>query len=105
MYELYELIEVLCKNEILEYRSIMELPSELESERYTMDLEESELEQILYDKYDINIDNFEYLIKDLLPLCEHAESELTSNWYRGFGKDGLWLIKKRSDDLLNKQSN
>ena len=58
------------------------------------DLEEGDLERILYNYCDIDLDQFYFLIEKLLPLCEHTKSELTGITYRGFGKDGVWLIKQ-----------
>lgn len=86
-WELYDLIEAMFPEEIKEFRKSLELEDD-------EDLEENDLEQILYDKIDIDIDQFYLLIEKLLPFCEHAKSELTGIAYRGFGKNGVWLIKQ-----------
>ena len=86
-WELYDLIEVLFPEEVTKYKKSLELEDD-------EDLEESDLEKILYDYCDINFDQFYLLIEKLLPSCEHAKSELTGITYRGFGKDGVWLIRQ-----------
>ena len=84
--DLYELIEIM-------------FPKEVEQLSTTLgDLEESDLENILYDNWDIDFDQFYLLIERLLPLCNIAQSELTGKWYRGFGKDGFWAIKQEIND-------
>lgn len=85
--DLYELIEAMFPIEVTQLKKNQLL------EQYE-DLEENDLEKILYDKLDIDIDQFYLLIEKLLPLCERAKSELTGITYRGFGKDGLWLIRQ-----------
>lgn len=55
---------------------------------------ESDIEQDLYDKYGFpSFEEFMDLVEKLLPLCDTARSELTGKRYRGFGKDGLFLVK------------
>lgn len=56
--------------------------------------DDSSLEDFLYDYYGINIEEFENLINDLLPLCDKAKSPLTDKLYQGFGTGNYWLIKK-----------
>lgn len=56
--------------------------------------DDSSLEDFLYDCYGINIEEFENLINDLLPLCDKAKSPLTDKTYQGFGTGNYWLIKK-----------
>ena len=86
-WELYDLIEAMFPKEVKEFRKSFELEDD-------GDLEEGDLERILYNYCDIDLDQFYLLIEKLLPLCEHAKSELTGITYRGFGKDGVWLIKQ-----------
>ena len=50
--------------------------------------------EILYENFDINIDQLHDIVKALLPLCDCAPSPLTDIWYRGFGKDGMWIVKE-----------
>ena len=85
-WELYYLIEAMFPEEVKEFRKSFELEEG--------DLEEGDLERILYNYCDIDLDQFYLLIEKLLPLCEHAKSELTGITYRGFGKDGVWLIRQ-----------
>lgn len=61
----------------------------------TPDLEESELEDFLFDRYEINIENFRELISDLLHLCSVGKSEITGIEYRGFGINNTWLVKEK----------
>jgi hypothetical protein len=75
MYDLYELMAFLCEID-------------------EMDLCESEIADIFYEKYDIDEDHFQDLVADLIPLYTMAKSELTDTWYQGFGSEGSWLIKQ-----------
>ena len=86
-WELYDLIEAMFPKEIKEYRNSMGMEDD-------EDLENNELDDILYNECDINLEQLELLIERLLPLCEHAKSDLTGTVYRGFGKDGIWLIRQ-----------
>ena len=56
--------------------------------------EDSDLEEALYNQFDITMEQFENLIEKLLPLCCIAESPLTNKLYQGFGTNNIWLIKK-----------
>ena len=58
------------------------------------DHDDSDLEDELYRMFEIDIEQFENLIKHLLPLCCIAESPLTGKLYQGFGTENIWLIKK-----------
>ena len=89
-WELYDLIEAMFPEEIKDFRKSFELED-------NEDLEENDLERILYNYCDIDLDQFYLLIEKLLPLCEHAKSELTGTIYRGFGKDGIWLINRKDN--------
>lgn len=46
------------------------------------------------EKYNIDWEDFCYLIRNLMPLIEYGESPLTKKRYKGFGKDGLFFIKQ-----------
>lgn len=59
--------------------------------------EDSDLGEILYDQFSIDLEEFENLINKLLPLCCIAESPLTGKIYQGFGTGTTWLIKKGLD--------
>lgn len=57
-------------------------------------MDEADIGQDLYDKFGFpNLETFQEMIGKLLPLCDTARSELTGRAYRGFGKDGLFLVK------------
>jgi hypothetical protein len=67
----------------------------------TEDYEESNtpsefIENELYDKFEINLDQFKAVADKLLPLATTATSLLTGKTYRGFADEstGWWLVKK-----------
>ena len=86
-WELYDLIKAMFPEEVKDFRKSFELED-------NEDLEENDLERILYNYCDIDLDQFYLLIEKLLPLCEHAKSVLFDKDYKGFGKDGIWLIRQ-----------
>ena len=51
------------------------------------------IDVLLAEKYGISSDNFEALVKDLLPLCMVGKSPLPETVYRGFANDECWLMK------------
>lgn len=55
------------------------------------------IQESIMEKYDIDIDSFDRLINDLLPMCMASPSELTGTVYQVFadikGKGGIWLSK------------
>lgn len=59
--------------------------------------ESDEVENALWAKYEIDIYNFEKIIKDLLPLIAVGTSPLTGTKFKGFSKvesgHGFWLAK------------
>jgi hypothetical protein len=58
------------------------------------DAESEDIEEALYDKFEISFDQFHRLAAHLVPLCMIAESPLSKKVYRGFGADGTWLAKQ-----------
>lgn len=90
MNDIYKLLLELCKDEIEEYKELVEFDPHL-------DFIEEDIEDMLYHFYNINIDEFEQLIEKLLPLCEKDKSPLTEILYRSFATDNHWLIKKKVD--------
>ena len=60
------------------------------------DLDE-QVEQKLYDKYQIELCCFMALANDLLPLCDVGQSPITKKLFRGFSvreeTHGRWLAK------------
>ena len=59
------------------------------------------IQEAILEKYDIDIDSFDNLINDLLPLCMASPSPLTGQLYQGFAdiknKGGVWLSKIKLD--------
>ena len=53
------------------------------------------LDEILWDKFEIDYSNFERLVNKLLPLCEVGQSPLTGIKSRGFAdtKDHCWIMR------------
>lgn len=54
----------------------------------------SEIEQALYDQFGIDAENFELLIESLFKMMTFDLSDLTGTAHVGFGKDGIWSVKK-----------
>jgi hypothetical protein len=59
-----------------------------------LDDETTDIEGALMDKFDVDFDQFTALMASVLPLCAMGKSGLTETVYRGFGYDGLWLVKE-----------
>ena len=64
------------------------------------DPDDSELEQSLWENYEISIENFEQLINDLIPFCHIEKSPLTGKWYQGFGTDKFWIIRREIQEKV-----
>jgi hypothetical protein len=75
MNNIYELIEYLVDREF-------------EDDPY------GELEDMLYEKYEIDIHQLTGLLDDLLPLCHKEKSELTGITYVGFASPTCWLLRQ-----------
>lgn len=78
--------------DLLSYLADLKCPGE-----YDLEDEES-LESFVWEYYHIDIEDFERLINDLIPLCTVGQSPLTNLWYRGFGTGSLWLLNKRIEE-------
>ncbi|ENV18779.1 hypothetical protein [Acinetobacter guillouiae] len=56
-----------------------------------------ELEQAIFDNYEVSIDAFDAIAHALLPLVDVGKSELTGKTYKGFSVHingyGFWLLK------------
>lgn len=56
-----------------------------------------ELEQAVFDNYEVSIDAFDAIAHALLPLIDVGKSELTGKTYKGFSVHtngyGFWLLK------------
>jgi hypothetical protein len=59
-----------------------------------VDAEDDQIEETLYDKFDISMDQLHNLAEVLVPLCAVGQSPLTEKWYRGFGNGDMWLAKQ-----------
>lgn len=59
------------------------------------DYDEEEVEQKLFDVYEISMDSFHRLISDLVPLCEVGESPITKQRFRGFAdiENQCWIVR------------
>lgn len=59
--------------------------------------EYDDLEQAIYDKYGVERDQFDAIVRDLLPLVDVGRSGLTEKTYKGFSEQkdgfGFWLLK------------
>lgn len=58
----------------------------------------SDIENALYDKYNVDIEVFTKLIAHLLPMIDFGKSPITKTTYKGFGHedsdgDRMWLVK------------
>lgn len=52
------------------------------------------IEEHLMNQFDIDLNQFTFLVSYLLPLVEVAESPLTGVMFKGFSNQkGLWLLK------------
>jgi hypothetical protein len=53
------------------------------------------LDELLVDKFNIDMDSFDMVVGKLVPLIEMDESPLTGDLYKGFADrdNGLWLLK------------
>ena len=57
------------------------------------DEQAEEVEDKFVTSFGIDLLTFTDMIERLLPLCTVAESPLTGNRYRGFAKDGCFIVK------------
>lgn len=61
------------------------------------DADYDEVVDSLWEKYQIDFENFEKLIKDILPLIDVGVSPLTKQTHKGFSRQadgvGFWLLK------------
>ena len=65
-----------------------------------------DLDQAIYDKYGIELDQFNAVVASLLPLIDVGKSELTGKTYKGFSVQtngyGFWLLNM---EVSNEQTN
>ena len=70
---------------------------ELAAHILEVDVDENwwQLDELLVDRFDIDLDIFEQLTKKLLPLCNVAKGTLSDNVYCGFAdkSNNVWLLK------------
>jgi hypothetical protein len=57
----------------------------------------NQIEQAIYDKFGIDLDQFQKIVEVLMPLIDVGESPLTGTIFKGFskkeGNHGTWLLK------------
>lgn len=58
------------------------------------DDDETEVDDCLYDKFEIDFDGFQRIVKSLLPLCAMGKSPLSGIAYQGFAKGNCFLVKQ-----------
>ena len=86
MDEIYDLILHLCEDHVASYKENNDIEEEEE-------LEDFEIEDILFECFGIQIDDFNNLIKLLIPLCSLDKSP-NGKLYQGFATNKSWLIKE-----------
>ena len=59
--------------------------------------DDADIDQHLFDKYEIGFDQFSKVVEDLLPLVVVGQSPLTNTVYKGFGRDGLFFLKTEAN--------
>lgn len=57
-----------------------------------------EIENAMYEKFNIDVDNFREILSHLLPLIDYGKSPLTGKRFKGFGYTdnagfGTWAVK------------
>ena len=67
--------------------------------------EYDDLEQGIYDKYGVELEQFDAIVSDLLPLIDVGKSELTGKLYKGLSVQtneyGFWLLKMEVSNEQN----
>ncbi len=65
------------------------------------DVDNSDISDALFEKYEISFDQFHNLITALLPLIDVGTSPLSNTRYKGFSKVeggvGMWLVRTEVD--------
>lgn len=51
------------------------------------------IEDELDDKFDVDLDELKELVDHLIPLIQIGRSPLTDTIYKGFGEDGVMIVK------------
>lgn len=58
---------------------------------------DDQVEEKIYERYEIELHNFRVLVSELLPMCDVGQSPITKELFRGFSireeKHGRWLAK------------
>ena len=65
-------------------------------EEPSYDHELEEFDDLLVEKFNIDLVSFSKLIEALLPFCASGKSPLTDTTYRGFAKDGAFVAKTKA---------
>lgn len=74
---------------------VEELACKITGIEYEEQDDSSTIEQYLYDKFKIDMENFTALISHLVPLIDFGKSPLTEKSYKGFSdvEKGIWILK------------
>lgn len=83
-------------NDIVTTYEVEELAAHICGLNYD-EVDVSEIDDALMDKFEISFDRFHELIRILLPMIDVGKSPLTKKKYKGFSKvegdAALWLVK------------
>ena len=56
--------------------------------------EDLDMDNELQEKFGCSLESFDKLVRALVPLIDVGKSPLTDTTYKGFGADGMWLVKQ-----------
>lgn len=62
-----------------------------------IDADTSIIEEALYNKYELSLEKFHDLVDKLIDMIDVGKSPVTDKVYKGFTKDGAWIVKKEID--------
>jgi len=57
----------------------------------------SEVDDILFDKYEIDFDTYSKIVQDLLPLTPIIKTAITGTLYHAFVKDNFIIVRKEAE--------
>jgi len=57
-----------------------------------------DIEQAVYDKFDLDLTTVESLLDKIIPLVDVGRSPLTGTLYKGIAHNGMWLAKCKVKD-------
>lgn len=61
---------------------------------------EEAIEQALFNKYDVTLEDYTTIVQDLMDKLTVACSPITDKVYIGFSEPGMWLVKKECDNWI-----